>query len=191
MSDRDKWNRRYRESSAIPTTPCQALESHSHLLPQQGDALELASGRGGNALFLARHGLRTEAWDISEEALQQLETLASQKGLSITTQERDVVACPPEADSFDVIVVSRFLHRPLCRDISNALRIGGLLYYQTFTMVRPDTKHGLGNPDYLLEENELLRLFPGLRLVSYREEGLIGDTARGFRGEAWLIAQRT
>lgn len=191
MTDRDKWNRHYRELSSVSPSPCYALETNSHLLPAQGRALDLAAGRGGNALFLARQGLLTEAWDISGAALQQLDSLAKQQGLTITIQERDVVACPPEADSFDVIVVSRFLDRPLCRDISNALRTGGLLYYQTFTRTRPDTKQGPSNPDYLLEENELLQLFSDLRLVAYREEGLIGDTAQGLRGEAWLIAQRT
>lgn len=100
-----------------------------------------------------------------------------------------MVAAPPTPDSFDVIVVSRFLERALCPAIAAALRPGGLLFYQTF--VRDDVgAHGPANPAYRLERNELLRLFPQLTLRLYREEGRVGDVTRGVRDEAWLIAQR-
>jgi tellurite methyltransferase len=47
---------------------------------------------------------------------------------------------------------------------------------------------GPGNPLFRLAPNELLRLFPGLRVIAYREEGLFGDSAQGLRNEAWLVA---
>ena len=80
---------------------------------------------------------------------------------------RDVVACPPAPDSFDAIVVARFLERALCPAIAAALRPGGVLFYQTFTA-------GLANPDYLLGPNELLALFPTLAVCSYREPSPVG-----------------
>jgi hypothetical protein len=70
-----------------------------------------------------------------------------------------------------------------------ALSLGGLLYYQTFIDERvADT--GPRNPAYRLRRNELLSLFSGLRLLVYREEGLVGDLERGFRNEAMLVAMR-
>jgi hypothetical protein len=42
-----------------------------------------------------------------------------------------------------------------------------------------------------LGENELLKLFTGLRLRVYREEGSIGDTSAGLRNEAMLVAQQS
>lgn len=188
--DRDKWDEHYRDLAVDTPAPCLALQEYSHLLPRQGKALDLASGRGGNALSLAQHGLQTSAWDISPIALEQLRSHAAAHDLVIHTQARDVVLRPPESASFDVIVVSRFLHRPLCPRIANALLPGGLLFYQTFLREKTDTALGPSNPDYLLHSNELLSLFPGLTLAAYREEGLIGNTNLGFRNEAMLVAMK-
>jgi hypothetical protein len=43
---------------------------------------------------------------------------------------------------------------------------------------------------FLLERGELLRLFPTLQPVAYREEGLLGQLTQGLRNEAYLVAQR-
>ena len=183
------WDARYRKQASEAPQPCPLLAAYAHLLPTQGRALDLACGRGGNALLLAAHGLETHAWDYSAVALGQLEGWAQQRGLVLHTQCRDVIAQPPLASSYDVIVVSRFLHRPLCPSLGQALRPGGLLFYQTFLQQRRDPHVGPHNPDFLLQEGELLRLFGGLRLRLYREEGLVGELHHGERNEAWLIAQ--
>ncbi|MGM0593173.1 MAG: class I SAM-dependent methyltransferase [Pseudomonadota bacterium] len=189
MSDKEKWERRYRRPDTNAATPCRLLQAYTHLLPARGDALDLAAGRGANALLLARHGLNCQAWDISDTAMQALQHQAGCENLPLHCQVRDVTAAPPAANSFDLIVVSRFLHRPLCPAITAALRPGGLLFYQTFTVEKSDPR-GPTNPDYLLRRNELLQLFPELAVVAYREEGLIGDTSKGIRNEAWLVAYK-
>ncbi|HEY9148742.1 MAG TPA: class I SAM-dependent methyltransferase [Gammaproteobacteria bacterium] len=186
----DKWDRRYRSEPPAPGAPCRVLRDFSHLLPRHGRALDLAAGRGANACLLASHGLETEAWDLSAVAMEQLRAHARHSGLPLMTQVRDVINAPPAATSFDIIVVSRFLHRPLCPSLAAALRPGGLLFYQTFTHDRVDPTIGPTNPDYLLGANELLCLFPGLQTVAYREEGSLGDPAQGLRNEAYLVAQQ-
>ena len=188
---RQKWDRIYRATDAadIPP-PARVLAENAHLLPRAGTALDLASGLGGNALFLARRGLETRAYDISWEALARLERLAERLSLGVATEVRDVVANPPEPESFDAIIVSRFLHRSLAPAIQAALRPGGLLFYQTYTVEKArDT--GPSNPAYLLQPNELLGLFRRLRLLAYREEGWTGETSLGFRNEALLVGQKT
>ena len=189
-TDIDKWDRRYRDAADDIPTACSLLQHYAHLLPAGGKALDLACGRGGNALLLAIHGLDAHAWDHSQVAISQLNQLAHTRQLVVHTTRRDVIAHPPETDSFDVIVVSRFLHRALCPALAAALRPDGLLFYQTFSRERPASCMGPENPDFLLAEGELLRLFPALQIRLYREEGLPGDTQQGLRGEAWLIAQR-
>lgn len=188
--EQKKWDHRYRDGLPTPGAPCQVLRDFSHLLPRRGRALDLAAGRGANACLLASHGLDTEAWDLSNVAMEQLTAHAQRAGLALGTQVRDVINAPPAADSFDIIVVSRFLHRPLCSALVNALRPGGLLFYQTFTRDRPDTTSGPTNPDYLLAPNELLQLFSSLQPVAYRDEGTLGDAALGLRNEAYLVARR-
>jgi hypothetical protein len=73
--------------------------------------------------------------------------------------------------------------------LAAALRPGGLLFYQTWTR-EAVTGRGPANPAYRLEPGELLRAFAGLRVLAYREEGRVGDVARGVRDQAWLVAMR-
>ena len=188
-TDQVKWDQIYAAGNEKPAEPCRALSSHSHLLPAEGDALDLACGRGGNALYLAARGFAAHAWDISPVAVKALSDRARRNGLPLAAQQRDVSADPPEPETFDIIVVSRFLDRAIAPAICDALRKHGLLFYQTFIREKTgDT--GPNNPAYRLEANELLRLFQSLHLIYYHEEGNVGDTARGFRNEAMLVAQK-
>ncbi len=189
----NKWNAHYQAQNTgmemIDPLAAQVLSDHVHLLPARGEALDLACGLGGNALLLARHGLQTSAWDASAQAISGLESRAQHADLVVQTQVRDVEQNPPPPDSFDIIVVSQFLYRPIVPDLVASLRPGGLLMYQTFTRdkVRPG---GPSNPDYLLREGELLERFAALRLRVYREECALGDVDQGFRNQALLVAQK-
>ncbi len=182
-----KWNQRYAESDPAGASPCAVLKQFAHLLPPNGTALDLACGLGGNASFLAGRGLVTRAWDLSPVAVGKLRAHAEAHGLPIRAEIRDVERQPPGPDAFDVIVVSYFLDRAIAPSLAAALRPGGLLFYQTWTREAVDDR-GPGNPDFRLAPNELLRLFPDLRLLAYREEGLFGNPAEGLRNEAWLVA---
>ncbi len=187
--DADQWNAVYQSRMHVRNEPVRVLKDHAYLLPKSGTALDLACGTGANAIFLAQHGLQTFAWDISEEAMKYLCVSAKQLNLKINMQVRDVIIEPPDFNSFDVISVSYFLERTLMPCIINALRMHGLLFYQTFLKERVDDT-GPTNDNYRLAENELLKLCAGLHIVKYHEEGMIGNVADGFRNEAMLIGQR-
>ena len=188
----DKWNERYQTkgqtAGAANLSPAYVLYEFQHLLPVEGVALDLASGLGANALFLAQHHLQTHAWDISSVAIEKLNAAAKSLDINLNTEIRDIVAKPPEENSYDVIVVSHFLDRKIIPDIISALRKKGLLFYQTFTKAYVQ-ESGPTNEQYRLGNNELLSLCEGLDIVVYREEGLIGDTECGFRNEALFIGQ--
>ncbi len=184
---RDKWNARYRGRPIEALRPARVLSENLHLLPASGRALELACGLGANAITLAQRGLETLAWDLSDVAIAKLRDHARRQGLALRAEQRDVVVEPPAPGRFDVIVVSHFLDRGLAPALARALRPGGLLYYQTFIREAVDGP-GPANPAFRLAANELLRLFAGLRVVVYREEGRIGDLNKGFRNEAMLVA---
>jgi len=51
-------------------------------------------------------------------------------------------------------------------------------------------KSGPKNPDYQLDENELLRFFSDWKLIFYKEEGVTGDLKNGFRNQAMIISQK-
>ena len=188
-SNAETWDKRYRGRTDGVVAPATVVGEFLHLLPRRGVALDVACGLGGNALAFAAHGLDACAWDVSAVAIERLDSYARGHSLLVHTAVRDVVAEPPRPAEFDVIAVSRFLHRPLCEALSAALRPGGLLYYQTFTVAKAH-RAGPANPAYLLADNELLSLFAGLTVRYYREEGCVGNIAHGFRNEAMLIGQR-
>lgn len=185
-----KWDERYRDREVGTVRGAEVLTAHLHLLPRHGEALDLACGLGTNALLLAEQGLETWAWDLSPVAVEKLADEATRRGVALHAQRRDLSEQPLPEARFDVIVVAHFLERALCPAIAAALKPDGLLFYQTFTRARTDTR-GPSNDQFRLGRNELLRLFPTLSVVHYHEEGLIGDTERGLRGVAQLIARRS
>jgi SAM-dependent methyltransferase len=188
MNIRDKWNTRYEQVSADPQA-AQVLQENQHLLPESGTALDLACGRGGNAILLANHGLQVDAVDISDVAINALAEMAKARDLDIHAQVRDVEKLPLEAARYDVVVVSYFLHRPLFPALIETLGPGGLLYYQTF-MRNSVSERGPRSANYRLADQELLQLLPGLDLVVYREEGRVGDCTQGFRDEVMYVGMK-
>lgn len=192
-----KWNVRYAYSGEPIPAPAHVLSQGARWLPElikasAGDqggannndktgqrlsALDLACGRAGNGQWLAQRGFQVTAWDISETVIDELKT--RQPALLHEVAVRDVSEQPPDADSFDVIVVCRFLDRTLCPAIQAALKPGGTLFYQTFT-------HGLSNADFLLDRNELLDLFSDLDVLEYHEP----EPDKHGKAEARLVARR-
>ena len=168
--DQQRWDERYRNANTVGQ-PCGVVSHYQHLLPTQGKALDLACGLGGNALLLAQCGLDTHAWDISPVGIHTLAEQALHSGLFIQADVRDISTQPPEAESFDVIVVSYFLERSIFPALIKALKPNGLIFYQTFTQ-KHYSDNGPGNPDYRLQSNELVELLNGLQVIHYHESHL-------------------
>lgn len=121
-----------------------------------GTALDLASGSGRNAIWLASQGWRVTAVDYSSVALDQLRTRAGNPVEIIQADlERGEYTISP--GSFDLICDCCFLHRPLFPAIRAGLREGGL-----FVGVFPLA--GI-NPLYLVEPGELASHFEGWEIL--------------------------
>lgn len=185
----NKWDIAYRNADYSKVNASDVLIQNQHLLPSTGSAVDLACGLGGNAILMAQSSLSAHAWDISPVALAQLDQYAQDNHLNIKTQLRDIEQYPPAAHQFDVVVVTHFLHRPTFSALIDSLKSGGLLYYQTFIRAKVNSA-GPSNPNYLLSENELLRLCAGLQILHYREEGRQGNEHRGWRNQAMIVAKK-
>jgi tellurite methyltransferase len=140
------------------------------LLPRRGEALDVACGRGRNALALARAGLRVHAIDRDADALAGLRSEAERQGLPISVETMDLETGTPDLarETYDVIAVFKYLHRPLFPVLLPALRPGGLLIYETFT-VDQAARGRPKNPLFLLERGELRRLVSPLEILRERE----------------------
>jgi len=171
-----KWDQKYAEATLqTPAKPCFVLKQHSHLLPFNGKALELACGLGGNARFLAQCGLKTQAWDISDTALTVLNNWASLNQLPIEPLITDLQQMLLPYQQFDVIVVSRYLDRALFPQLVSALKPKGLLFYQTF--LAPVQENAPSNPEFYVQSSELNQAWPELTTLIY--------------GEGWLSNENT
>ncbi|MGB5261042.1 MAG: methyltransferase domain-containing protein [Gammaproteobacteria bacterium] len=187
MSIREKWNQRYRDAT-VEAQASQVLKENLHLLPDDGHALDLACGFGGNALLLAQQGLIVDAWDIADVPIAVLRDVARKRQLAIQAEVRDVETNPPGPGTYDVIAVSYFLARNIIPALIQALRPGGLIYYQTFTRQHV-TDRGPQRAEFRLADQELLHQFSGLQVLFYREEGCVGDVQQGCRDEAMFVGR--
>jgi SAM-dependent methyltransferase len=150
--------------------PTTWLTSNRSLLPSSGDSLDLACGSGRHAIWLAEQGFRTLAVDRDTNAIDTLTHEARRRALPIQARVVDLEDGEPflEPDSFDVIVVVHYLHRPLMPALVSAIRPGGVLVYETFT--RAQAARGKPtNPAFLLESGELPMLVRPLEIAASRE----------------------
>lgn len=152
--------------------PAQLLLKHLSLLTGGrliGPILDLACGECHNGIFLARKGLPVICCDKSREALDGARRLAAECGVTVKLWEVDLEhegINPLPEDFYGVILVFRYLHRPLISHIKKALKKGGLLIYETFTIEQP--KFGKPrNPDFLLKPGELCTWFEDWEIIHH------------------------
>ena len=141
----------------------------AHLIAAGGTVLDLASGQGRHARYLAGLGYRVEAVDRDSAALA---TLAGVIGVSTLCADLEGAPWPHGTDRYDGIVVTNYLHRPLMAALLGALRPGGVLIYETFSL--GNEKLGRpSNPEFLLRPGELLHSVEGRLSVLAFEQGLV------------------
>ncbi len=146
-------------------------------LPPGTRGLDLACGRGRHSVAAADLGLAMLCVDRNAESLIDLGQYSPALGGRIETRTLDLETLEsPSLDAapFDVILVFRYLHRPLMPWLAEQLAPGGMLLYETFTVAQRELGWGPARDAFLLERGELPSLFPGLEIESF-SEGLTTD----------------
>jgi len=188
-ADQKRWNDRFgRKKFAFGKEPNPFLKRYIHLLPK-GKALDIASGEGRNAVFLAQQGFEVDAVDISEKGLKKAQKLAKEKGVRINTFLMDLDQYQIEKERYDLIANFYFLRRRLILKIKKGLKKGGTVIFETYLLEHRTL--GTGGPKqakYFLKPNELLWLFKDFRILFYRE-GIFKEGGRR-KAVASLIAQK-
>ncbi|MBI3961793.1 MAG: class I SAM-dependent methyltransferase [Deinococcus sp.] len=171
MSDvAQKWDQRYRDQDPEAAPPAEILCSHHHLLPRGGKALDLAMGLGRNAIYLATLGFEVTGIDISPVAVQKAGELAARRGVPLTALVADLEQYQIPPASYVLIVDIAYLQHSLIPQIIAALKPGGIVVFETFTIEHLRFKPDF-NPDYLLQPGELANLFRSL-IPRYYWEGI-------------------
>jgi len=182
-----KWDERWAEKEFSDGWQVDSwLERHSQLL-SGGSALDLACGRGRNALYLAGRGYRVTAVDYSAVALAQLEQEAQRRGLQIATIQADLERQPvlPQ-QQFDLVVSCYYLHRPLLARMKQLVKPGGTIILRTFSSAGDFEPCRLA-PAMVLAAGELLGVFAGWDILVH-EEGL--EASRKGGSLVGLIARK-
>lgn len=154
-----------------------------------GSALDIACGKGRNAIYLAQRGFAVTALDISAVALAEGRRRAQQQDLLIDWHlcDLEASALAPAAGDFDLIINFNYLQRALIRPMQQAAKPGGHVIFETYLIDQAAVGHPK-NPDYLLRHNELLECFGDFRVLFYREGKFADGEAAAFR--AGIFAQR-
>ena len=111
------WDDRYR-SGDYPAEPDPLVVRFVSPLPP-GRALDLACGAGRHARWLAERGWEVTAVDNSREALALFP--------SARFMDLEVDRLPFADASFDLVLIVRFLHRPLFAEARRIVRPGGMV----------------------------------------------------------------
>jgi tellurite methyltransferase len=153
-----RWNERYRRGEETfgfePSSPLAA--AIAGVAP--GLALDLASGAGRHAIYLAGRGWHVVAVDGAEAGVDLMRAEAARRGLAdrITARVADLMARPREfalaPDTYDLVCDFYFLDRTLFDEIRAAVRPGGL-FVAAIHLAEPGDP-----PDRLLAPGELSRI---------------------------------
>lgn len=156
--------------------PSTWLVENGDLLPRGGKVLDVACGRGRHALLLASAGFEVRAIDRNPEAIAFLRMTAERLGLRLACEVVDLeTAAPPDLPhaAYDAVLVFNYLHRPLMPTLRAALKPGGKLFYETFTVQQAERGHPR-TPAFLLETGELPLLVAPLSVMRSREGEVAG-----------------
>lgn len=180
-ADRTKWEARYRAGEfSHDGPPSSLLRRWLPDLPR-GRALDVATGLGRNALFLARAGYRVDAADISPTGLRVAHRRARRRGLRVRWIEADLDAYPMPKARYDVVVNAFFLRRRLLKALKSAVRPGGVMIVETHLAYR--APRSPATAERRLRPGELRRRFRGWEILDL-EEGRFWE-----RGRQWLLGR--
>ena len=149
--DREAWNRRYATAAFLWTVEANRFLAAEVANLRPGRALDLATGEGRNAVWLAEQGWDVLAVDFAEAGLQKGRRLAAGRGVveRIRYEAADLRAYLPEAQGFDLVAliylqIPQAELLPILSRAARAVAPGG-----TFLLVAHDSAnlaHGVGGP---------------------------------------------
>ena len=140
-------------------------------LTDQPAALDVAMGVGRHSLVLAEAGFAVFGVDRDHDRQTRAQARLGEQGLSarMWTADLEVGRALPRG-RFDLVVCTRYLQRTLWDELSEAVRPGGFVVYETFTTAQRRYDWGPRSPEYLLEPGgELRRAFGGWEVWEYEE----------------------
>lgn len=133
-----------------------------------GRALDVGMGQGRNAIWLAQQGWETTGFDPAERAVEAARQTAGKLALKLKTAVAKDSEFDMGAGQWDLILLSYVDMRHLAARVVKALAPGGIVIAEYFHQDSAGVAGGFA-------DNELMALFPGLRVVRYEDTEGIAD----------------
>lgn len=171
QDQKTQWDEKYSRPTFIyGKSPAEFLAENYQYIPYEGTVLDMGMGEGRNAVFLAQKGYKVTGVDISSVAVKKSYLLAQEFGVKIKGVVASLSDYKIAPGSFDAIVCFYYVDRSLVEKIKTWLKPGGILIYEAHTLREKTKKKGeAGDDSEYLREQELLKLFPGMRVLKYEE----------------------
>ncbi|MEX2623273.1 MAG: methyltransferase domain-containing protein [Acidimicrobiia bacterium] len=179
VADRKHWDERYAAGGLAPVlndpplTPF--LAAIEHLMPTTGHALELASGRGRGAVWLAKRGMDYWGVDVSPVAIELARELARRSGVRDRCRFDvfDLDNGLPPGPPVDLLFCHLFVDRRLDDAMMEQVASGGILVVVSLSEI------GHGPGDFRIKPSELMDAFGSFEVLDHAEiEGVARIVAR-------------
>lgn len=186
------WDERFRDG-AYPQDPdpSPVLEQYVGDAPD-GRALDVATGTGRNAVFLATAGYDVDAVDKSREGLHITRENAAERGVesNLNLIQADIPSYGFPADAYDLITVSFYRAVDRFPDLKEALRPGGYLFVEHHLRSADATPSGPSDDRYRFGANELLGACLDMTVLYY-DAGVEDRSDDRRRATARILARNT
>lgn len=173
--------------------PVALLRNHYHRLNKSQRILDVGTGQGRNALFLAREGFVVDAIDPSKVAIDTVSAMAAQEGLPIRTYQCGFDRFVPQTDFYWGILIFGLIQilswesiECLLAKIKSWTRARSIVLARTFTTADPSFKRTRSSREWksngknsfadgqshfrtYLEAGEILDLFGDFKVIYHRE----------------------
>lgn len=164
--DQSRWDKHYDiEGFLFGSKPIRFLKDNIHLLPK-GRALDLAMGEGRNGVYMATQGFDVLGLDISPVGLNKAHQLAEHHKVKIETRVVDLENYQLEKNAYDVIICTYYMQRDLFDQMKESLKPGGMALVETYNI--DYLRYARFSRKYLLENNELLKIFKDFKIIRYQ-----------------------
>lgn len=189
IDDRIRWDKQHLSSPGgeQPSAFLREVIESAAWPALSGKALDIACGKGRNAIYLAQRGFTVTALDISPVAIEEGRKQAQRQNLHIDWRTCDLELAALDHAGVDLVINFNYLQRSLMASMRQAVKPGGHVIFETYVIDQAALGHPK-NPDYLLRHNELLEWFRDFRVLFYREGKFADNDAAAFR--AAIFAQR-
>jgi SAM-dependent methyltransferase len=186
------WDERFR-SGSYPEAPdpSPVLVHYADAFPH-GPVLDLATGTGRNALFLAEAGFDVDALDRSREGLRLARAAAVERGVDdrIRWVQADGETFRFPDGRYAAVTVSYYRAVDRLADVKAALAPGGYLFYEHHLRSTEPTPSGPSTDRYRFAANELLHACLDLSVLYYDESTTTNDAGER-RANVRLVGRRS